>query len=88
MSTRGSTTQRGYGAAHQAERKRLAPMVARGEATCWRCNQPIEPGAPWDLGHDDNDRSIYRGPECRTCNRGAPRRAPTTPQPPPRTRTW
>ena len=29
----------------------------------------ILPGEPWDLGHDDFDRSRYTGPEHRRCNR-------------------
>ena len=29
----------------------------------------ILPGEPWDLGHDDYDRSRYNGPEHRRCNR-------------------
>ena len=29
----------------------------------------IEPGEPWDLGHDDNDLRFYNGPEHRKCNR-------------------
>lgn len=37
---------------------------------CWRCDNPIDP-KNWDLGHDDWDRSIYRGPECPSCNRSA-----------------
>ena len=41
-------------------RARVAPTVEAGEAVCWRCNQSIEPGAPWDLGHDDTDRTLYR----------------------------
>lgn len=69
--TYGTTTQRGYGAAHQAERARWAPIVARGGVICWRCGEPIRPGQPWDLGHDDNDRTIYRGPEHRGHNRAA-----------------
>jgi hypothetical protein len=29
----------------------------------------IEPGEPWDLGHDDDDPTVYAGPEHATCNR-------------------
>lgn len=64
----GSTTARGYGAAHKAERKRLEPIVARGGVTCAKCGQLIEPGEPWDLGHTD-DRTGWTGPEHRDCNR-------------------
>ncbi|QLF83884.1 polynucleotide kinase [Gordonia phage Moosehead] len=69
-----TTTQRGYGARHQNMRKRYEASVRAGNATCWRCGQPIKPDGDWDLGHDDNDRSKYMGPEHVTCNRGAPRR--------------
>lgn len=82
-----TTKQRGYGATHKRIRRRWAPVVARGEATCWRCTQPIDPTEPWDLGHDDHDRTIYNGPEHRACNRGQPsrdRRTPTTDT----SRTW
>jgi len=58
-----TTTQRGYGADHQRLRARLTPDVDAGLVDCWRCGQPIEPGTPWDLGHDDHDRTQYRGPE-------------------------
>lgn len=73
---RGTSTQRGYGARHQALRAHWAPQVAAGRVTCWRCSQPIGPREEWDLGHDDNDRRRYRGPEHQACNRGASRRSP------------
>lgn len=69
MPTQGTTTQRGYGTAHQRLRARIARTVRAGNATCWRCNQPIAPDAKWDLGHDDYDRSQYMGPEHVACNR-------------------
>jgi hypothetical protein len=64
-----STTKRGYGTAHQAARRRLEPLVAAGMLECARCGKSIGPGSPWDLGHDDIDRSKYTGPEHRKCNR-------------------
>jgi hypothetical protein len=36
---------------------------------CRRCDKPIEPGTPWDLGHDDQDRTRPAMPERRRCNR-------------------
>uniref|UniRef100_A0A5Q5BPU6 Uncharacterized protein n=1 Tax=Mycobacterium sp. (strain MCS) TaxID=164756 RepID=A0A5Q5BPU6_MYCSS len=49
--------------------------VNRGEAWCWRCRQPIAPGEPFDLGHDDSPGAkrlgLYRGPEHRDCSRSA-----------------
>lgn len=66
---KGNTTQRGYGTEHQALRRSLKPIVEAGQATCWRCQRRIGPGEPWDLGHDDEDRTRYRGPEHVGCNR-------------------
>lgn len=78
MPRNGNTTRRGYGWTHQDTRARLAPTVQAGRATCWRCHRPIPPPPPqhtcrkgcrspacWDLGHDDHDRTITRGPEHR-----------------------
>lgn len=45
-------------------------MDAGHQFTCWRCGRPIDP-TNWHLGHDDHDRTIYRGPECPSCNLGA-----------------
>ena len=70
MAKRRSTSQRGYGAAHQALRRALAPVVAAGLVRCWRCGRRIRPGEAFDLGHDDIDRGRYRGPEHVACNRG------------------
>lgn len=68
-----TTTQRGYGHDHQQLRKQAARLVATGTARCWRCEQLIDPREPWDLGHDDHDRTIYRGPEHQACNRATRR---------------
>lgn len=90
MTRKASTTARGYGWQHQQLRNKYRHLVASGRAICWRCGNPIPPGAPWDLGHDDNDRTRYRGPEHQSCNRGAPnrrRRKPDTPATD-QTRTW
>lgn len=67
---RPSATERGYGQEHRKLRKRWAKRVAAGGVRCWRCDYPINPGDQWDLGHDDHDRTIWRGAECIPCNRG------------------
>ena len=72
---RGSRQARGYGAAHDALRREYQRRMDDGETfTCWRpdCDRPIDP-AHWHLGHDDSDRSTYRGPECPACNLRAAR---------------
>lgn len=70
-----TTTEQGYGWSHQQERERVRKaMEANGGAFCWRCHELILPTDAWDLGHDDDDRSVYRGPEHRACNRATNRR--------------
>ena len=65
---RGTRQERGYNAAHDQLRRQYQRRMDRGEPfTCWRCTDPIDP-EHWHLGHDDNDRAKYRGPECPACN--------------------
>lgn len=64
-----SAAEAGYGREHQRLRRRLKVVMDATGAACVRCGQWIAPGEPWDLGHDDFDRSVYRGPEHRRCNR-------------------
>lgn len=68
---RPSAHRRGYDTAHRNQRATWAPRVATGTVPCWRCGHLIKPDEPWDLGHDDHDRTITRGPEHRRCNRSA-----------------
>ena len=69
---RPTTARRGYGSVHQTIRARWAPRVATGTVPCARCGLVISTAEPWDLGHDDADRSRYSGPEHRACNRARP----------------
>lgn len=52
---------------HRTTRAYYAPLVAAGLVRCWRCGARLVPGR-WQLGHDDDDPSITRGPECTPCN--------------------
>jgi hypothetical protein len=63
----GSTTARGYGSRHQAERKRWKLVVESGAAVCVRCGLPIVPGTRWHLDHRD-DGLHYLGPAHAICN--------------------
>jgi hypothetical protein len=75
----GRTTANGYGHTHQQLREQWAPIVATGTVVCTRYDHPqfprctglIHPGDQWELGHNDQDKSIYTGPEHLTCNRRA-----------------
>jgi hypothetical protein len=68
---RGSRQQRGYDSNHDRLRAEWAPKVKTGRVICWRCRQLITADEPWQLGHDDEDRRIWRGPEHRFCNLSA-----------------
>lgn len=68
-----STTARGYGADHQAQRSKWLPTVKAGRARCHAkvCLKPsrrIDPTEEWDLGHTE-DRTSWTGPEHMQCNR-------------------
>lgn len=68
-----STTERGYGADHQRERERWAPVVEAGEASCVAIvcleqSRWLDPTQPWDLGHNAA-RTGWTGPEHIRCNR-------------------
>lgn len=65
---RGSSTARGYDSRHERLREAWRPEVEAGRISCWRCEKLIEPAQKWHLGHDDHDRSVYRGPEHVDCN--------------------
>ena len=65
-----STTDRGYGADHQRERRRLKVIVDREGYVCTRCHRYQPPSTPFDLDHTD-DRTTYLGASCVTCNRAA-----------------
>lgn len=84
MPKRTTTTKAGYGSTHQKIRRRWQDRIdSEGGITCWRwaegvpasphCARFIPPRQPsaWHLGHDDWDRSVYRGPECVRCNLAA-----------------
>lgn len=68
-----TTSERGYGAQHKKLREHTKQEVDAGNAHCWRCGKKISPNEPWDLGHDDDDRTKYMGPEHTKCNRATQR---------------
>jgi hypothetical protein len=65
---RGSSTARGYGVDHRDLRATYQQRMDQGEAfICWRGGEPIDP-SNWTLGHCDDDRTTYHGPECPPCD--------------------
>lgn len=68
-----STAARGYGSAHQTERRRWQKIINKTPTgiPCARgCGTRITSEDTWDLGHTE-DRTTWTGPECIPCNRGA-----------------
>lgn len=75
---RGTRQERGYDALHDVMRANYQRAMRAGQTfKCWRCGGDINPDA-WHLGHDDHDRTQYRGPECPACNLATAGRANRT----------
>jgi hypothetical protein len=59
-----TTTQRGFGTAHQRRRAELAKLVDTGRVRCGRCGELIRRGQRWHLDHQDradaHQRGLYR----------------------------
>jgi len=56
---------------HRAQVQAVKATVASGRAFCWRCGRYLPPGSKAHAGHDDHDRTVYRGAECVRCNLSA-----------------
>lgn len=68
MTERGTTTERGYDRKHQKLRAKYQREMDAGQVfLCWRDGKPVDP-TDWHLGHDDDDRTKYMGPEHPACN--------------------
>ena len=77
MAPKASREARGYGYSHREARRKWKKRVAAGNVQCARCGKLIDPDEAWDLGHDDDDRTQYAGPEHRRCNRATAGRRPS-----------
>lgn len=53
---------------HRQLRAAARRRVDAGNGRCWRCGNRIAPHAKFHLGHDDIDRTVYRGEEHPLCN--------------------
>lgn len=63
---RGGRTERGYGAAHQAERATYIALIKAGTTVrCVTCNAKLD--TTLHLGHNDA-RTDWIGPQCAFCN--------------------
>lgn len=63
--------------AGEATCARCFVMIEPPGGPCPKCGREVAKGRPspgycgWDAGHDDDDRTIYTGPEHACCNRQA-----------------
>lgn len=53
---------------HKAQVAKARATRDSGHGHCWRCGRWLDPRKPVHAGHDDHDRSVYRGAECAPCN--------------------
>ena len=68
---RGTKTERGYGAEHDAERARIQALFDAGlTILCARCSKPIKAGQRWSPDHNA-DRTGYIGASHERCNLSA-----------------
>lgn len=87
--SRGTKTERGYGAEYQRLRNKWAKRVAAGVVNCKRCRTWINPAEAWHLDHDDTDRNSLSlaAPSHALCNISAGGKAahalPHSTEPPP-----
>lgn len=72
---RGRRQQRGYDVDYDRKHREWQRRLDAGErVTCWRCAEQGKPHTvdptpgQWHLGHDNQDRSIIRGPQCPGSN--------------------
>ena len=78
---RGSRQARGYGVEHERLRAHYQSLMDAGHVfTCWRCGKVVYPHS-WDLGHCDDDRRIWHGPEHPGENRATSGRVSACPHP-------
>lgn len=68
---RGTKAERGYDSKFYAIRREYVERHETEPFDCIRCGEPIPINEPFHLDHDDDDRSIIRGPSHPLCNLSA-----------------
>lgn len=59
---------RGYGAAHDRQRRELKRQVDAGNAYCRRCGRWLPPGSKFHASHPGDDKTLPPEPWCVPCN--------------------